>query len=475
MKIKNCIKKVTRNISMNSNLEQKELKKEKYFGIYSRYNNNKNNHVLYISNSSNEVKLDIKKNNKFTYYPRNEQKDELDHPKPLITEYEDELVDLKSEFKPNENIGNKIIKDKDNIEKTKDSSEGQDSIYDDKHIKNGTYKNSDIDTEVKSNNKIEKNCNKNYNNSVNLDNENKEKNMIKIISSYVNKETKINSFIHSNYEDNNNEFSTIFDKKNNKIIGENKYNNINKENHNNNEKQENENIDFINIKNNSFIKNKNYKNNNELSHSKIFKSETLFKEYNNKISNKNINNYGQNCSKKNIRLKKAINNTKIIYKKLNLELNDKTKKNKIEKTNNDTTRIKNNKEPHNKENIKKYISIKKIPTKVLFLEKIPNMKKNIANISSNYNNTKTTYIVCSKNQRIKKSYKGNLSPKVTKISNKISNNKISNESLNQENNVKSRQFTNKNISFTYKERKGDINKGQLRLLFFNNNKKKYFH
>ncbi len=100
----------------------------------SRKCNNTNNHVHYFSNSSKKnrdvINTEIIIENKI----KNEAKEELDHPKPLITENDEDLENLKSQFDKTEQkelivtpptSEKSVIQKNDNSEKTKYSSEGR--------------------------------------------------------------------------------------------------------------------------------------------------------------------------------------------------------------------------------------------------------------------------------------------------------------------------------------------------------------
>ena len=110
----------------------------------SRKNYNTNNHVHFYSNSSKKNKDSLSNDRIIENKIKNEAKEELDHPKPLITENDEDLDNLKSQFNQKEqkeiNVTpptseNAIIQKNENLEKTKDSSEGQESNYEYKIIK----------------------------------------------------------------------------------------------------------------------------------------------------------------------------------------------------------------------------------------------------------------------------------------------------------------------------------------------------
>ena len=150
-----------RRVSINNNVQETSGKKSQKnennnSHIRTRLSINPNNHAIYNSNSDtikakdkiNKENLKILANNNTR---EESQKEELDHPKPLVTEIED-LDELKSQFNKNCDF----------LEKTKDSSEGPES---DKNSKN--EKILIINTDIKNKNNI-----KNSNNNISCQSEN---------------------------------------------------------------------------------------------------------------------------------------------------------------------------------------------------------------------------------------------------------------------------------------------------------------
>ena len=135
---------------MQTNQEQKLPIKENHIEFRQRKRNNTNNHVFYCSNYSSQSKKYI--NNEKNIIKR---KNEIDHPEPLITEFGEDLEELKAEFIKKtkdeilikNNLDIQIIKNKDNLERTKDSSEGQDSSHEYKI--NKKEKSNNINSEAK--------------------------------------------------------------------------------------------------------------------------------------------------------------------------------------------------------------------------------------------------------------------------------------------------------------------------------------
>lgn len=354
--------------------------------LNSRKGNNKKNHVYFVSNYSNSNQKNIKNSEKqmdknISYNKiQHEKKIELDHPQPLITEFDDDLDELKNVLTQKEkkdiihtyNSNKKNKKDKDNLERTKDSSEGQNSIHEDKIIKSEhVQKNNFI---IKKNNNSESNLIKVINNKKNI----YDKNTCKIRN-----KININPFIYSNCKGNNYIYVTYskntFDKKIYNAIVNSKLKKIHKENQSNNKSIGNENIDYFNTNFNSIKRNKNPKNsklcssttslNNTVKNNDIDPKRRLI--YDECVKNNSIDksiNFSQNNPKNNLKFQKEFNCTKISYKKLNLDLNDKSQ-NII--TNN--TQIKTNKEKNKNKNI----------------------------ILPTFNNTKITYVILSKNKKFK--------------------------------------------------------------------------
>ena len=99
MKNKNSDNKVLINQNVPSNTESQKTENQNVIPLRKIIKNN--NHIQYISNSSNQKRDNIDKevlklqNN---IQNRNQQKEEIDHPKPLITSYDGDFDDVKNQF-----------------------------------------------------------------------------------------------------------------------------------------------------------------------------------------------------------------------------------------------------------------------------------------------------------------------------------------------------------------------------------------
>ena len=409
---------------MQANQEQKLPIKENHIEFRSRKRNNTNNHVFYCSNYSSQSKKYINNRKKIIM-----RKNEIDHPEPLITEFGEDLEELKAEFIKKtkdeilikNNLDIQIIKNKDNLERTKDSSEGQDSSHEDKI--NKIEKSNDINSEAKVKIKISNSSTK----PLNIKQEVLNRSLKEINTKnkkLLNKRNVItvNPFIQSNYSINDDKLTiysvNIFDIKNNGI-NKNKNKDIITENKSNNKKAKCQKIENKLISINYLINNKNYKNKN-LHNSKLYNAtesynnliqkcdkepirKLIFQECDKTCSNKYPINRSKNNSKNN--LKKELNSKKIIYQKLNLNLNI--------KSNNNLSNIKkeaNTEQSSYMKNINNNTLKDPITTeaKLGLLNRMSSIKKNSYNIFPNFNNTKTTYIKFSKNQKMKETEKGNV-------------------------------------------------------------------
>ena len=451
MKNKNNIKRVTENKNMQSIQEKKIQINENNIIRNSRKNYNTNNHVHFYSNSSKKNKDSLSNDRIIENKIKNEVKEELDHPKPLITENDEDLDNLKSQFDQKEqkeiNITpptseNAIIQKNENLEKTKDSSEGQESNYEYKIIK--SEKNKMVCSDLKNYNNKGNNLKMNKNNKIEgVNGINKGKNIlisVNKMSEYKNKNNKNNPFIRNNFNMKNN--NKTFDRKINNNFIVDKYLNIEKENRNSNiNSNKKENISYVSNQANSLIKNKNNKNSKKILSSKESlktKIKTIeikpikrliYQECEkNYSSEKKINNF-QNVSKNNIRYyRHSINDTKIIYKKLDLTMNNSRSRNlsidKIKLLNKKDDKDKD-KDALDKDNTNKIQTSKKESneTKLQQQNRLLNQKAINLNQIKNFNNTKTTYVVFSKNNKISQIPKVNFTPIFKQNYTKISNQK----------------------------------------------------
>ena len=494
MKNKNNIKRVTENKNMQSIQEKKIQINENNIIRNSRKNYNTNNHVHFYSNSSKKNK-DVLNNDRIIENKiKNEAKEELDHPKPLITENDEDLDNLKSQFDQKEqkeiNVTpptseNAIIQKNENLEKTKDSSEGQESNYEYKIIK--SEKNKMVCSDLKNYNNKGNNLKMNKNNKTEgVNSINKGKNIlisVNKMSEYKNKNNKNNPFIRNNFNMKNN--NKTFDRKINNNFVVDKYLNIEKENQNSNiNSNKKENISYVSNQANSLIKNKNNKNSKKILSSKESlktKIKTIevkpikrliYQECEkNYSSEKKINNF-QNVSKNNIRYyRHSINDTKIIYKKLDLTMNNSRSRNlsidKIKLLNKKDDKDKD-KDALDKDNTNKIQTSKKESneTKPQQQNRLLNQKAINLNQIKNFNNTKTTYVVFSKNNKISQIPKVNFTPIFKQNYTKISNQK---KNLVKPKMTLSNQlsFSNAKHLFAQKQKKITLNKSQKKIYFFN--------
>jgi len=260
------------------------------------------------------------------------------------------------------------------------------------------------------------------------------------MSEYKNKNNKNNPFIRNNFNMKNN--NKTFDRKINNNFIVDKYLNIEKENRNSNiNSNKKENISYVSNQANSLIKNKNNKNSKKILSSKESlktKIKTIevkpikrliYQECEkNYSSEKKINNF-QNVSKNNIRYyRHSINDTKIIYKKLDLTMNNSRSRNlsidKIKLLNKKDDKDKD-KDALDKDNTNKIQTSKKESneTKLQQQNRLLNQKAINLNQIKNFNNTKTTYVVFSKNNKISQIPKVNFTPIFKQNYTKISNQK----------------------------------------------------
>ena len=455
---------------------------------------NTNNHVHYFSNSSKKnrdvINTEIIIENKI----KNEAKEELDHPKPLITENDEDLENLKSQFEKTEQkelivtpptSEKSVIQKNDNSEKTKYSSEGRESNYEYK-----TGKNENI--------RIVCSDFKNYNNkrsSININKDNKcegfnsinaEKNILQVmnkLSEYKRKNRKNNPFIQSSYNITNT--NKTYDRIKNNCLVQDKYKNLEKEKQNIINSNEKENISYIYNQSNSLIRNRNNKNNKKILSSKApFKAKikTIEKkpvrrlvyqeDEKNDSSNKKFNR-NPNYSNINIRLNHSIKNNskKIIYKKLDLTMNNSISRNlSIDKVKVLNSKDDKNKTPLNKENTNKIQSSQKDLNEIKPYQQSyrpSNQKKINLNQIPNFNNTKTTYVVFSKNNKNKQIAKSsfNINSLFKENYSKIASRKnINNPKITLSEQL---SFINSKNLFTQKQKRIIMNKSQKKISFFN--------
>ena len=460
----------------------------------SRKCSNTNNHVHYYSSSSKKnqdvINIEIIIENKI----KNEAKEELDHPKPLITENDEDLENLKSQFDKTEQkeiivtpptSEKAVIQKNDNSEKTKYSSEGRESNYEYK-----TGKNENI--------RIVSSDFKNYNNkrsSININKDNKcegfnsinaEKNILQVmnkLSEYKRKNRKNNPFIQSSYNITNT--NKTYDRIKNNCLVQDKYKNLEKEKQNIINSNEKENISYIYNQSNSLIRNRNNKNNKKILSSKApFKAKiktieekpvrrlVYQEDEKNDSSNKKFNR-NPNYSNINIRLNHSIKNNskKIIYKKLDLTMNNSISRNlSIDKVKVLNSKDDKNKTPLNKENTNKIQSSQKDLNEIKPYQQSyrpSNQKKINLNQIPNFNNTKTTYVVFSKNNKNKQIAKSsfNINSLFKENYSKIASRKnINNPKITLSEQL---SFINSKNLFTQNQKRIIMNKSQKKILFFN--------
>ena len=412
--------------------------------------------------------------------PKNES--ELDHPKPLITDYDEDLDDLKSQFNTkqekqiidNKNIDLKNIKKVETLEKNKDSSKGQDSIHE---YKENCEKLKKEFFDIKNNdNKNENNLN--INREIKSENLNQGNNVKKIIPSNQSISNEKINFKFDNYS-----VKSFNTRNNHKNLIDSIYKNIHEENKNNDNstKKKTNNHNILN-KNKNIIENKNTKNEN-IPKLRIYPSSTTFNttqisekgtirklvyqecEKNNS-QEKKVNNTVHNLENKNQNHKIPINDNQIVLRKINTNIISNSQylaNDEINQPNNISNSITSNKEntiPKKIEN-----SIKKM--------KVQNIEKKW-NINSNpfdqYNNTKTTVVVFSKLRKINQIPKANKTSEVVIKQHKMINQKSSNNIINKAKNSFSGPFSfREDKSDNNPKRKIMINKSQKRLKLLEKN------
>jgi len=384
MKNKNNDNKVLINQNVPSNTESQKTENQNVIPLRKIINTN--NHIQYISNSSYQKRDNIDKeilklqNN---IQNRNQQNEEIDHPKPLITSYDGDFDDLKNQFHKVEE------KEINNIKK---------SYKKNILIENDLINNCKIDDNLKLYNNSGKKILNGINKEKNIENKNSD-NKDKIIGFKTS--FKNNQIINSRKMNNNSSKKTL-DKA---TMTEPNYKNTIKEIQSTLASSKNNN-DSIYLKSNNSIKNKNNMN-NRIQKLKAYNSTKFFNNNIRRNDNKHIKGLvHQECEKNYIKVKiaetnqnpsinklnyqRCINQTRIDYKKLNL--------NKIEQIPlKPKTMFQNNNvylDSTIKENIaSKNLSI--IPSKVIKVQKIDKKEKSLSP-QQNFNNTKTKIIKISK-------------------------------------------------------------------------------
>ena len=384
MKNKNSDNKVLINQNVPSNTESQKTENQNVIPLRKIINTN--NHIQYISNSSNQKRDNIDKevlklqNN---IQNRNQQKEEIDHPKPLITSYDGDFDDVKNQFHKVEEkeINNNKKSYKKNI-----------------LIENDLINNCKIDDNLKLYNNSGKKILNGITKEKNIENKNSD-NKDKIIG--IKTSFKNNQIINSRKMNKNSSIKTL-DKA---TMTEPNYKNTIKEIQSTVTSSKNNN-DSIYLKSNNSIKNKNNMN-NKIQKLKAYNSTKSFNNNIRRNDNKHIKGLvHQECEKNYIKVKIAeinknpsinklnyqscINQTRIDCKKLNL--------NKIEQIPlKPKTMFQNNNvylDSTIKENIaSKNLSI--IPLKVIKVQKIDKKEKSLSP-QQNFNNTKTKIIKISK-------------------------------------------------------------------------------
>ena len=382
---------------------QPPLEKQNYKNIVSmrsRQNNNHKNHVSYFSNDLRSAKDKKEINNKNQKISRNNQQIkelELDHPEPLITDYDEDIYDLKSQFyaKTEKNEINTNQNLKDLPQENKDKNTKNEIIYSDK--KNITNNENANNININDKSKIDKEIKIN-----NINSENKTKEEI------VKNNTKINISETKNYS------LRTFDRRNISSNTDTNYKNIEKvyQTSGKANKNENNNNSHIHIKSNSIIKNQNAKNKN-IQTLKVYPSTTCFNTSNltqkgviRKLIYQESNKKNIKDIKKNINLQQSfkynINKININYPKSDLNINIKNNSQYINTQNRQILNRINEENSSNKENINNNAS-NKINNKL-------NTNKNPFISLENFNNTKTTVVVFSKFKKIKPVLKANVIP-----------------------------------------------------------------
>ena len=500
MQNKNSRRRVSNNNNIQIFSEKQNPKKENNINnkaIRSRISfNQNNNHINYYSNAINQVKdKTIKQNIKAQNISSNkenrekEENDYLDHPQPLVTEFEN-LDDLKAQFTKNDK--------KEILEKTKDSSE---EPFSNKNSKNEKF--CMINTDIK--NKI---CNLNItdnNKSENLNMVKKRKNIDNNNNDKKTKEIKINPFIKNDFAINGNNIANYNIKTFNRSIHNlneiPKYKIMNKEVQNISTDKENINLNLINLENNKIIKNQNDKTKN-FHKQKLLQPKTSFNlikknenttvrklvfeecEKNNNLKY-NIINTNQTFSKNNLnnRYREHINH-------INISDNNNNKLNSYnfsqnlteeKKTKNNINVVLPNKEniiimnnyTYNKKNsriISEEIKMPEINKKYDIKKQINNngykIRKNTFEKVTNFNNTKTTYVVISKKsgQIPKSNFTEIIKPKISVITKQKSLNNVKNQ-------INKQEILKVTNSYSFRENK--LNSNRRRNFLINKSQKRF--
>ena len=391
---------------MQPSSEKKIRNNKDIVSVRSRQDINSKNHVHYFSNnlSSAKEKKEININQKISKNNQQNIELELDHPEPLITDYDEDIYELKTQFfiKNEKNDSDNNEKLRDLSQKNEDKNRKNEIIYSNKkNISNDEYTNNKnmnnkslIDREIKMN-------------TINSDSKTKEE-IIKNDPKFNDNEIKIYS-------------TRIFDRRNNSSVTDSNYKDIEKDFKSSGKPATNENNNngYTLIKSNSIIKNQNSKNKN-IPKLKVYASTKCF-------NTTNINKKGtirklvyQESQKNNLKdIEKKIcqnlakkppnNNVNKIYtnnQKPNLNINIKNnsqhintqKKQILHKINEENV---SNKENNNKDN-NNNVSQK-------FNNKL-NVNKNPFISFENFNNTKTTVVIFSKFKKIRPILKANVLP-----------------------------------------------------------------
>jgi len=417
----------------------------------SRQSNNHKNHVSYYSNNLNSVRDKNEINQTISRNNQIKKELELDHPKPLITDYDEDINELKTQFytKSEKNNINTNQNLKDLPQENQEKNTKNKLIYSDKeNISNNENINSinmndesKIDKDIKINNVNSENKAKGENLKNNSKfNNNGPKNYCKNYSIKTFDRRNISSNDDTNYKNIEKDFQTI----------------------GKSTKNENNNNEHIFIKSHSIIKNQNTKNKNN-QRLKIYPSTACLNTSNtSNINQKEVarKTLYQKRDKKNINqqiYKYYTNKINTNYPKSTLNINLKNISQYINTHNNQILHKLKEENSSNKENI---INSNKL-----------NSNKNPFINYENFNNTKTTVVVFSK--KIRPILKVNVIPNYSKKNNNkniIGQKSATNIILNNSKNKFYGPYSLREEDINPKKRKIGIKKNQnSQLLFLDRN------
>ena len=406
----------------------------------SRQGINPKNHVSYFSNNLHSERDKKEINQKISRNNQQKKELELDHPQPLITDYDEDIYELKTQFytKTEKNNINTNQKLKDLPQENQDKNTKNEIYSEMKNISNENINNINLNNKSKKDKEIKIN---------NFNSENKAKGEI------VKNNSRLNNNEQKNYS------IKTFDRRNIPSNAGTNYENIEKISQtigklNKNEKN---NKDHILIKSNSIIKNKNTNNKNN-PRLKIYPSTACLNTSNinkNKVVRKLVY---QESDKNNLinqqPYKYNTNKINTNYPKSNINMNIKNISQYINTHNKQILHKIKEENSSNKENI---INNNKL-----------NANKNPFISFDNFNNTKTTVVVFSKFKKIKPVLKANIIPNCSQKNNnknRIGQNSSMNIILNNTKNSYYEPYSYREEKINNKRKIGIKKNQNIKLLF----------